>query len=142
MEDAFHLADGYHTAYQARLDANLTFWDRLDGRTDWAPDEHGRHPLTDLLLDDYLVLDVTRPYAECGSFLEIEGARMRGEPHQTCGGRALNDDVMDTLFTLLINAGSGPRISDGVDRASRPASTTFPYLAEPNSDPPHPPTHH
>ena len=35
MEDAFHLADGYQGAYRARLDANLAFWDGLDGKTDW-----------------------------------------------------------------------------------------------------------
>ena len=61
--------------------------------------------------------------------------------HQTCGGRALNDDVMDTLFTLLVNAGNGPTIRDGVDQATRPASCAFPYLAPPNPDPPQPPEH-
>ena len=35
MEDAFQLADGYQGAYRARLDANLAFWDGLDGKTDW-----------------------------------------------------------------------------------------------------------
>jgi hypothetical protein len=48
---------------------------------------------------------------------------------------------MDTLFTLLVNAGNGPRIRDGVDQATRPASCTFPYLAAPNPDPPQPPEH-
>ena len=91
---------------------------------------------------DYLVVDVTRPYAEQGSFLEIELAARRGEAHQTCGGRAPNDDVMDTLFTQLINAGTGPVIRDGVDRSTRPASHSFPYLAAPNPDPPEPPEHH
>ena len=36
MEDAFHLADGYLGAYRARLNANLAFWDGLDGKADWA----------------------------------------------------------------------------------------------------------
>ena len=45
------------------------------------------------------------------------------------------------FFTLLINAGNGPPIRDGVDRATRPASRTFPYLAAPNPDPPQPPSH-
>jgi hypothetical protein len=27
-----------------------------------------------------------------------------GRVNQTCDGRALNDDVMDTIFTLLVNA--------------------------------------
>ena len=141
MEDAFRLAPAYQGAYRARLNANLAFWDGLDGNQDWKADKGGAHPLTELLLADFLVVDVTKPYAEQGSFLEIElAARGRGA-HQTCGGRALNDDVMDTLFTLLVNAGTGPRIRDGVDQATMPASCTFPYLAPPNPDPPQPPKH-
>jgi len=55
---------------------------------------------------------------------------------EMCGGRSLNDDVMDTLYTLLINAGNGPRVSDGMDRATVPASDVFPYLESPNPPPP------
>jgi Domain of unknown function (DUF4331) len=136
MEDAFGLSDVYVSAYRARLNANLAFWDGLDGTTDWPADPDGSHPLTELLLADYLVVDVTKPYAEQGSFLEIELAARRGKAHRTCGGRTLNDDVMDTIFTLLVNAGNGPVIRDGVDQATRPASHEFPYLAPPNPDPP------
>lgn len=141
MEDGFHLADGYVGAYRARLNANLRFWDGLDGKPDWTYDD-GTHPLTELVLADYLIVDVTKPYAAQGSYFEIEQAVMDGRPHSTCGGRALNDDVMDTIFTLLINAGKGPVIRDGVDRASRPATDTFPYLAAPNPSPPAQPEHH
>jgi hypothetical protein len=141
-EDAFRLAGGYRGAYRARLNANLAFWDGLDGNADWAPREDGSHPLTELVLADYLVVDVTKPYVEQGSYLEIELAALRGEAHRTCGGRTLNDDVMDTIFTQLINAGRGPVIRDGVDQATRPASTTFPYLSPENPDPPEPPEHH
>lgn len=35
MEDAFSLGESYRGAYRARLDANLGFWDGLDGRVDW-----------------------------------------------------------------------------------------------------------
>jgi hypothetical protein len=70
-------------------------------------------------------VDVTKPYAEQDSFLEIELAARAARAHQTCGGRALNDDVMDTLFT----------------QATMPAARTFPYLAAPNPDPPKPPEH-
>jgi Domain of unknown function (DUF4331) len=141
LEDAFHLGPSYVGAYRARLNANLRFWDRLDGSTDWPAREDGSHPLTEFVLADFLVVDVTKPYAEQGSFLEIEAAARTGREHATCGGRALNDDAMDTLFTLLVNGGNGPTISDGVDRATRPASQTFPYLAPPNADPPEPPEH-
>ncbi|WP_028643226.1 DUF4331 family protein [Nocardioides sp. URHA0020] len=142
MEDAFSLGDSYAGAFRARLDANLAFWDGLDGKQDWPVDDGGSHPLTDLVLADYLVVDVSKPYVEQGSFLEIELAARRGEPHATSGGRTLNDDVMDTIFTQLVNAGRGPTIRDGVDAATRPGTVTFPYLATPNPHPPEPPEHH
>jgi hypothetical protein len=142
MEDAFHLGESYTGAFRARLDANLAFWDGLDGKQDWPVGEDGSHPLTELVLADYLVVDVTKPYVEQGSFLEIELAGRRGEPHATCGGRTLNDDVMDTIFTQLVNAGHGPTIRDGVDAATHPGTTSFPYLAPPNPNPPEPPEHH
>jgi hypothetical protein len=142
MDDAFHLGSSYADAFRSRLDANLAFWDGLDGKVDWPLDPDGRHPLTDLVLADYLVVDVTKPYLERGSFLEIELAARRGEAHKTCGGRTLNDDVMDTVFTQLVNAGQGPTIRDGVDSATQPAGDTFPYLSPPNPDPPEPPEHH
>jgi hypothetical protein len=141
MEDGFHLASSYLGAYRARLNANLVFWDRLDGETRWQPDGDGKHPLTDLFLADFLVVDLEKPYQQRGSFLEIELAHRAGREHASCGGRALNDDVMDTFFTLIVNGGDGPVIRDGVDAATRPGSDTFPYLAPPNPDPPTPPDH-
>jgi hypothetical protein len=134
LEDAFHLGKDYQGAYRARLNANLAVFDRLDGQTDWPLDGQGAHPLTELLLADHLVVDVSKPYAN-DSFLEIERAMLQGRAHATCGGRSPNDDVMDTLYTLLVNADGGPRIGDGVDRATKPATRAFPYLAPPNPPP-------
>src|SRR5262249_10147917 len=131
LEDAFHMSKDYRGAYRARLNANLAVSDRLDGKTDWPLDAQGNHPLTELLLADYLVVDVTKPYAE-DSFFEIERAVIAGRTHTSCGGRSLNDDMMDTLYTLMINAGNGPRIRDGVDQATVPASRSVPYLGPPN----------
>ena len=141
MEDGFHLASSYLGAYRARLNANLAFWDGLDGETRWQPDGDGKHPLTDLFLADFLVVDLEKPYQESGSFLEIELAQRAGREHETCGGRALNDDVMDTFFTLIVNGGDGPVVRDGVDQATHPGSRAFPYLAPPNPHPPAPPEH-
>ena len=86
MEDAFHLADGYLGAYRARLNANLAFWDGLDGKVDWPLNDDGSHPLTELVLADYLVVDVTRPYLERGSYLEIELAARQGVPARNLRG--------------------------------------------------------
>ena len=66
MEDAFSLGESYQGAYRARLNANLAFWDGIDGKTDWATDANGDHPLTKLVLADYLVVDLTKPYVEHG----------------------------------------------------------------------------
>ena len=141
MEDGFHLASSYLGAYRARLNANLAFWDGLDGETRWQPDGDGKHPLTDLFLADFLVVDLEKPYQESGSFLEIELAQRASREHETCGGRALNDDVMDPFFTLIVSGGDGAVIRDGVDQATRPGSRAFPYLAPANPDPPTPPEH-
>jgi hypothetical protein len=141
-EDGFHLAESYKPAYLARLNANLAFWDGLDGKTDWPTNGKGDHPLTSLWLADYLIVDPSRRYAEQGSFLEPERSARAGRAHETCGGRALNDDVMDTFFTFIVTGGHGPRISDGIDASTRPGTQTFPYLQPANPDPPEQPEHH
>lgn len=130
-EDAFNLSKHYIGAYRARLNANLAFYDGLDGKTDWPLDEHGNHPLTDLLLADYLVVDASKPFYET-SYFEIEQAMFKERSHITCGGRWLNEDVVDFILTLYVNAGNGPRIKDGVDGPIAWSSHVFPYLAPPN----------
>jgi hypothetical protein len=131
LEDAFHVGPDYRDAYRARLRSNLVVFDGMDGTTEWPLDANGEHPLTGLLMADYLVVDVTRP-CDDDSFLEIENAMLEGREHRTSGGRTLNNDCMDALYTLYVNGGKGPRISDGVDRGTGTASAVFPYLAVPN----------
>ena len=134
-EDAFSLSQDYVGAYRARLNANLAHYDQMDGTTDWPLDDQGTHPLTELLLADFLVVDMSKPFSDEG-YLEIETALLAGRPHTTCGGRSLNHDMVDTYYTLLVGGVDGPRISDGVDQATRPAICTFPYLNSPNPNPP------
>ena len=134
-EDAFRLEPYYLGAYRARANANLARYDGLDGKTDWPPDEHGDHPLTGFLLADFLVLDLSKPFSDSG-YLEIDRALIAGRPHTTCGGRWLNDDIVDTFLTFMVGGVGGAPISDGVDQATKPAADVFPYLAAPNPDPP------
>jgi hypothetical protein len=134
MEDAFHLGETYLRPYHARIEANLAFFDGLDETVDWPPLAQGAHPLTELMLADFTVVDVSKPFAE-DSYFEIERALLAGRPHETCGGRSLNEDVVDTLYTLLVNAETGSRIRDGVDQATTPATQIFPYLAPPQAMP-------
>ena len=57
-EDAFALSKEYRPLYESRLDANLAFFDGLDGETAWPLGPDGRHPLRDLLMGDFLILDL------------------------------------------------------------------------------------
>jgi hypothetical protein len=135
QEDPFEVGPDGIGAYRARLNANLALLDRLDGKIDWPLQADGTHPLTELLLADFLVVDVGKAYAE-DSYFEVERALLQGRAHTTCGGRSLNDDVIDTMYTLFVTGGNGPRIGDGVDQATVRAVRSFPYLVRPNPNPP------
>ena len=79
LEDAFYMSKDYGGAYRARMHANLAMngspgWeDGLAAWPGWSP------PLTELLLADYLVVDVTKPYV-ADSFFEIEQATLMDTP--------------------------------------------------------------
>jgi hypothetical protein len=57
---------------------------------------------------------------------------LKGRIHATAGGRWLNEDIMDSIFTLYINGGNGPRIDDGIAGPITWSSKVFPYMAPPN----------
>jgi uncharacterized protein DUF4331 len=130
-EDAFALSREYRGLYESRVDANLAFFDGLDGKTAWPLGADGRHPLRDLLVGDFLILDLAHVFAP-GKFLEIERSLVNNRPHESCGGRWLDDDILDEMLTLFVNGGRGERLGDGVDAPSKPASLSFPYVREPN----------
>jgi hypothetical protein len=130
-EDAFALSREYRPLYESRLDANLAFLDGLDGQTAWPLGPDGRHPLRDLLVHDFLIVDVAHPFAP-GRFLEIERSLIDNRPHESAGGRWLDDDILDEMLTLFVNGAQGDRLGDGVDAPSKPASLSFPYVREPN----------
>ena len=130
-EDAFDLKPEYFDAYRARLNANLAFYDGLDEKIDWPFDRNGNHPLAKLLLADFLVVDPSKPFAET-SYFEIERSMLEGRTHVTPGGRWLNQDIMDFVFTLYVNGGNGPPVNDGIDAPITWSSKIFPYLAPPN----------
>jgi hypothetical protein len=130
-EDAFALSREYRSLYESRLDANLAFFDGLDGKTAWPIGQDGKHPLRDLLIGDFLILDLAHAFAP-GNFLEIERALISNRPHESAGGRWLDDDILDEMLTLFVNGGRGERLGDGVDAPSKPGSLSFPYVREPN----------
>ncbi|MEL6537183.1 MAG: DUF4331 family protein [Bacteroidota bacterium] len=128
-ENPFDLNPGHANIYRERIHGNLLFFDSLNMEQRWSPQQV--NILTEILLNDYLVIDASKPYAE-SSYFEIENALLRGEIHATAGGRSLNDDAIDVLFTMLVNGGQLPQLKDGVTQATQPATDNFPYLAPPN----------
>jgi hypothetical protein len=67
QDDPFEPAPNYLGTHRARLNTNLGYFDSLDGKIDWPLQPDGTHPLTELYLGDYQVVDVAKPYAEDSS---------------------------------------------------------------------------
>ena len=123
-EDAFALSREYRTLYASRLDANLAFFDALDGDIAWPIEPELRHPLRDLFMGDFLIVDLAHTFAP-GGFLGIERSLIDNQPHKNAGGRWLDDDILDELLTLLVNGGQGERFGDGVDAPTKAGSWPF-----------------
>src|SRR5262245_65708763 len=96
-EDAFEVKTDYFDAYRVRMNANLAFHDGLGGKIDWPFDRHGNHPLTKLLLADFLVVDPSTPFAET-SYFDIERSMLDGRAHAAPGGRWLNAHCQDYIY--------------------------------------------
>ena len=120
-EDAFALSTEYRPLYESRS-MQPAFFDGLDDADRVAAGSaDGRHPMRDLLIDDFLVLDLARSLRA----RRLSGDRARraeDRPHTTAGGRWLDDDILDEMLTWLVNGGRGERLGDGVDAPTgRPA---------------------
>jgi hypothetical protein len=132
-EAPFAVSAEHAQAYRERIDKNIGFFDAIDHHTDWTDAQ--RRSLAELLVDDFLIVDLSRPCDGPG-FFEIERSLLAHREHQTCGGRKPSEDVMDALFGLYTGGLEGRPTRDGVDRPSRALPGTFPWLAEPDvSDP-------
>ncbi len=122
----------FPTTFTKSFNDSLIFIDKLDGKDDWTL-TGGTHPLRDPLLSDFLVVDTGKACPDKGSYLDVElfVLGLRPTANTTCGGRTLNDDVIDTTLTATVTALTAP-VKDNVDAATKPATATFPYLAAPN----------
>lgn len=129
LDQPFEVSLENMKTYARRLFENITHYDKLDGKTDWQ--EQSGKELATILANDFLVVDISKP-CEGDDFFEIEKSMLLKKSYETCGGRKLNDDIMDTYFTLYIAGLNGERIRDGVDQPSIAISDEFPYLPEPN----------
>jgi hypothetical protein len=139
--DAYNAEDPFAIRPEAFI---KTFTDRLerfdsyDGKTDWTP-EQATAWNTRMSTSNYLLIDTSKPcdYENPHTYLEIERSHLTGKDHQTCGGRMMNEDVLDATANFLIR-GPGAKyddpdtLVDGVTEATQKSSDEFPYLAEMN----------
>jgi hypothetical protein len=128
---------------QDALEARLVALDTLalgDGgadMVDWDVPDGGQHPLLPMFVSDVLLVDTSKSCTTAdggfaSSYLDIEREVLLGGPaHATCGGRTPDEDVVDETLTLLVTNGREP-VTQGVPGPTKPATTTFPYLAAPN----------
>lgn len=128
-ERPFSVSVNAREEFKTRLSRNIDHYDRIDQATNWNAAQ--KSAFVNVFTDDFLVLDVTKP-CNTDSFLEIEKAMIKGQAHQTCGGRKLTDDIMDTLFTIYIKGLDGARVRDGVDAPHKAPTAAFPHLREPS----------
>lgn len=130
-ENTFAIDDKNKQLYQKAMLKSLRYYDQLDQKTDWQPAK--QQALVNYLLDDYLIVDMSKPCQLGQEYLSIETALLADKAHTSCGGRHFNDDIIDRIFSLYVNADTGNTIRDGVNQPSATLSTTFPYLAEPEN---------
>ena len=119
--------------YRGAMAEGLAELDGRDGTDDDEADWSTPHPLLDLMLANYLVVDLSK---ECNEFrnrdlvetaiddgtlvlaagedarnynivnsnyFSVELAALRGAKHATCGGRFIDEDTIDRTLTLFIN---------------------------------------
>lgn len=128
---------------QDALEARLVALDTLalgeggPDQVDWHIPDGGMHPLLPMVVSDVLLVDTslscTLPDGGfASSYLDLEREiLLDGGVHTTCGGRTPNEDVVDETLTLLVTDGRQP-VTQGVSGPTKTATTTFPYLADPN----------
>jgi hypothetical protein len=132
-------SSGWPAAYAAEFAGNLAVFDALDtvcgNQLLYTPSDAGSPygTFAGALSNDWLIVDTTK--TTCG-YLGVETPILGLGAEGTCGGRKLEDDVIDLSYSGLAAGVSGfpggvPAIGDTIDNDST-FLTTFPYLAAPN----------
>ncbi|HMB59909.1 MAG TPA: DUF4331 family protein [Xanthomonadales bacterium] len=107
--------------FQTEMAAALDFVDGLEGMTGNALLGDST-TLSSVLVDDRILIDPS--IATCGQYLAVE----LGDT-TACGGRTLDEDVMDVTLDALVAFGAG--VGDGVDANDQEFLAGFPFLAAP-----------
>ena len=130
QQTPFAISKELQPLFLQRLKDSFTNWDMHDGKADWTPE--GLAANAKVFLDDFLLFDVAKPITD-ESHLEIEKSTIDGRPYQTGGGRTVDANSIDILFTWLINH-DREFLLGGATGATKPGTKVFPYFATPNTE--------
>jgi hypothetical protein len=125
---ALSLPDPFRSTFRRRVRENLDRYDAMDQ----APYLSDKDVLTEILADDFLTIDPTLP-CQGARYFDLETAVLEGRPAENCGGRPLEQDIIDSVYGLLIRGSAHDLIADGTATPTRTATASFPYLAAPNT---------
>lgn len=132
IEKAFNVSRKGQVAFINHIKNNIRYYDGLDRKNDWTP--AAAQAYAEVIVDDFLLIDLSQPEKPQNEveYFSIESDLLNGREHSSRGGRRPTDDIMDRLFTILINAEKGATVSDGINAPSPKTSHSFPYLAKPD----------
>ena len=130
QQTPFAISRELQPLFLQRLKDSFADWDMRDGRADWTPDALAAN--ANVFLDDFLLFDVAKPITD-DSHLEIEKSTLYGAPYKTGGGRTVDANVIDILFTWLVNR-DREFLLGGATGATKPGMKVFPYFAAPNTE--------
>lgn len=125
---ALTLPDPFRDTMRRRIRENLDRYDAMDP----APYRSDKDVLAELLADDFLTIDPALP-CDGARYFDLETAFLEGRQATHCGGRPLDQDIVDSVYGLLILGSAYDVIEDGTTMPTRAISADFPYLAAPNS---------
>lgn len=114
--------------YHQRIVDNVLYFDGIDNDYNWTTTDV--KAFASILMNDALVLDLTLPCLD-DNYMNIEKAVLNKEEPTSCGGRQLQDDFVDVIYTYYVNKDQGDVIRDGVDAPHKATLDEFPYLNEP-----------
>ncbi len=126
-KDAYNqAAPAAWASFATEIETALDTIDGLDGDKTNGLLASTRSALAGVIADDQLQIDLT--IADCdGAYLALELAT----PNK-CGGRTLDQDVVDTTLQSLVDATATTKVSDDVSANDKANTDAFPYLAAPH----------
>lgn len=124
---ALAVSPSFREVLETRLRQNL---DRYD---DLSPSvfQTNKDQLARILADDYLTIDTRLPCSNA-QYFELETALLESRAAMSCGGRPIDEDIIDAVYGLLINGSVNEPVPDGANSPTTPSLQVFPYLAPPN----------